>query len=99
MKGNSLFSLFSQAHARTLTYWTRLPRLGSTSEEFIPLAVELWGGWHNSATHTIHRIASLAARATASDVPATVSRVWQRLSVLIYSAWLIHLSLTLLRRC
>ena len=55
-----------------------------TTEEFIPLAVELWGGWHPQSSSVIQRIATLAAHNTASEVAPTVARFWQRLSVIIY---------------
>ena len=64
-------------------YWARVKE--DSPEEFLPLAVELFGGWHQESAEAISRMAHLAAHATASEVGVTSSRLWQRLSVLIYN--------------
>ena len=53
-------------------------------EEFIPLAVELWGGWNPQSASVIQRIATLAAHNTASEVAPAVARFRQRSLVIIY---------------
>ena len=55
-----------------------------SGEVFLPLAVELFRGWHPDSLPTIRRIGSMAAVSTASEVGPTLSRLWQRLSVIVF---------------
>ena len=54
-----------------MSYWAKLR--DDSPEDFLPLAVELFGGWHPESVAAISRMIRMAA-----------SRFWQRLSVLVH---------------
>ena len=50
---------------------------------FIPMPVETMGGWHEAAVNQIRKIGSSLARHTGQEDLTTISRLFQRLSVLL----------------
>ena len=61
-------SAHTTGHAAQIAHDTKLRKWeahrDSSRETFIPLAVELWGGWHPSAHKAFSRLAARAAQAT-----------------------------------
>ena len=49
--------------------------------EFIPLAVESLGAWHQSAVAEIKKLGSALSRHTGEEESSTIARLFQRLSV------------------
>ena len=49
--------------------------------EFIPIAVESLGAWHNTAAAQVTKLGSALARQSGEDEGVTVSRLFQQLSV------------------
>ena len=49
--------------------------------EFIPLAVESLGAWHETAVEEVKKLGSALARHTGEEESITIARLFQRLSV------------------
>ena len=71
-----------KAHDAKIRSW--LQHRGASREVFIPLALEMWGGWHPEAITTLTKLATRMAHASMSDVGVTRSRFLQQLSVSLY---------------
>ncbi len=71
------------AFNRKLRDWTDL-KGDSRREDFHPLPVELFGGWHELAIPIINRMAVREAHAQGLEVSPCVNRLFQRLSVALF---------------
>ena len=55
----------------------------SVAVEFLPLAVETWGGWHTEALSTLKTLSKQLARQQGKDENETQRHTFQRLSILL----------------
>ena len=85
-------SLVAQAattpgHALTVAYNRKMTDTGAACQRegitFIPLPVETLGGWHEAATLQVTKLGTALARQTGLEESVEVSRLFQRLSLLL----------------
>ena len=73
------YSVFNTAHKRKLDkLWEACHRQGI---EFVPIAVESLGAWHETAVAQIVKLGSALARQTGDEESTTVQRLFQQLSL------------------
>lgn len=51
--------------------------------DFVPLAVESFGGWHQVATREVEKMARALARHTGEEEGEAVRHLWGRLGILL----------------
>ena len=70
-----------QAHTKKLnTYYERCRQEGI---EFLPMAVETWGGWHPKARDIIKTLSTQMARQTGGDEQVIIRHTRERLGILL----------------
>ena len=77
----------SPGHALTVAYNRKMTNTGAACQRegitFIPLPVETLGGWHEAAILQVTKLGTALARQTGLEESVEVSRLFQRLSLLL----------------